>query len=83
MSESSENNIFDNYLSDHYATVEKIDFKNDSDVQSLLEDKCNFGSRLWIRKLSVLSTIQEIHKCDRCGYLNPRDCFMRKNFQFV
>lgn len=37
MNVSKENNIFDNYLSNHYATVEKTDFSNDSEVLSLLQ----------------------------------------------
>jgi len=68
MSESSENNIFDNYLSDHYATVEKIDFKNDSDVQSLLQENSrvlnhNLG-HLFSENVEKTSAILDLG----CGY---------------
>ena len=36
MSESIENKIFENYLSNHYATIENTDFSNDVDVLNLL-----------------------------------------------
>ena len=36
MIESIENKIFENYLSNHYATIENTDFSNDVDVLNLL-----------------------------------------------
>ena len=37
MSESIENKIFENYLSNHYGQVEKTDFSSDADVLNLLK----------------------------------------------
>ena len=37
MSESIENKIFENYLSNHYGQVEKTDFSSNADVLTLLK----------------------------------------------
>jgi len=68
MSESIENKIFENYLSNHYGQVEKTDFSSDADVLNLLKKNSavlnhNLG-QLFSENVNKTSTILDLG----CGY---------------